>query len=355
MSRPFVLPVHRLTIIGVALVVTWIVAGCQSSTEEEAAVPPLVQPETILDPAEPASPYELDEESAEEIRSDHDLREITPMQRYLNKGASVDEITEDALREADEYDEEIRSCMTTAGFEYVPSARAAAEYEAAARSPASDLYVTYATLGYGISTYLGRGPIFNADDYRDPNWDIHGALPPEEQAAYGEQFNSCQEHFFATMNDEFGGDEFANQINEEILEIFAEIDARIEADEAVRLAQERWRTCMTEAGYPADSQAELQEGLQREANAIIDAVGLDLLSGTIRAEDMNEPWRTRLDELQTRERSIAQADVGCRRELDDTLFEARVHIEQAFLDAEGERIDRILLLVDEARAEVAGG
>jgi hypothetical protein len=164
--------------------------------------------------------------------------------------------------------------------------------------------------------------------------------------AYYETLEGCEQAYYSNLNGSLDDAEVA-EFYAELEAVYSEIDDRIEAEPSVVDAWSAWRDCMAMAGFFYENRSEIIAELHLETDAILAEVGPELLTGEVLIEDLGDQMHSRLSAVQLKEREIAQADLSCRVELDDTLYEARVRVEQEFLEAEHGRVDRLLLAAAE--------
>ncbi|MGF1596173.1 MAG: hypothetical protein ACFCVK_04465 [Acidimicrobiales bacterium] len=126
-----------------------------------------------------------------------------------------------------------------------------------------------------------------------------------------------------------------------------DIEQKIAADPSVVEAWGRWRRCMDDAGYGFADRFAIYLELSVERDRLLAAFGSELVTGQLLLDDLPDGVAADIAALQTRERTIAQADLACRPGLDEAIYRARVRVEQALIDTEPERIDRLLLALAE--------
>ena len=217
----------------------------------------------------------------------------------------------------------IGSCMSGAGFEYVPldatSVRAAMDALGTVATLSDEEYV--AQFGYGLSTdfeNLGVQTIFG-----EQNVQIFGGLAEDDQVAYlrtllGEDTDAT---FVFTLDDEdfssTGGCtrtavEQQFSLDELSPSYFNPIDALVDADPRLIAARAAWATCMREDGFDYGRQEDAEDDISDRFDEITGGEDPDALVGST---------RDALLALQGEERAIALRDFECSEEHYDDVEE----------------------------------
>jgi hypothetical protein len=210
----------------------------------------------------------------------------------------------------------IATCMSEAGFEYVPvdyaTVRKAMDADKMAPGLTTEEYA--ATYGYGISTQppgdanspaiIGRG---------EQNVQIFNSLSEADQAAYN--YTLLGENAEATFAVSLEAEEFSETggcTRTAIEQVFTpeELsaayynpkDALVEQDPRVIDAVAAWSDCMRQAGFDYNSPEEIEPDLEQRLNAILDGADPEMLSVAAQAD---------LTQLQGEERATAAADLTC--------------------------------------------
>lgn len=261
--------------------------------------------------------------------------------------AASDEISEAEHRRQYRVEELVADCMAEAGFEYLPQRRddqigeVSDEYVEATALRTEDPERFASEYGYGMTTMPpGRS---SAQDYEDPNWAIREGLSPQDQTEYdralwGEWpeatltdeaiepahpgcYSEATEEVYGAADD--GGYEQWEEINQQIGELYEQIERHPRVAEAVR----DWGGCMTEAGYPGLDKIYGGHELVNERSAQVHGWGADS------AGESPEPDPGALADLQDFERAVASTDYQCRREHYDTVYgEVRDELEGQFIE-----------------------
>jgi hypothetical protein len=236
--------------------------------------------------------------------------------------------------------------MTADGFEF--SIRP--PMDATAYGQYDDEYVVNATLGYGITSFLGRGPIAIGTVPIDPNEQYLSSLDDASQITWYAAFDECglETGYLSSPETQEREEEVYGELAALLLE---EIEQRISAEPDVVDAWGVWRRCMADAGYDYTDRFAIHQELSAERDRLLADFGPELLTGQVVLDDLPDEIAQQIADLQTRERMIAQADLGCRPGLDEAIYEARVTVEQAILDVDHERVDRLLLALAELPAQ----
>lgn len=210
----------------------------------------------------------------------------------------------------------IATCMSDAGFEYVPvdyaTVRKAMDADKTAPGLTTEEYA--ATYGYGISAQPPGGADSPAViGLGEQNMQIFNSLSDADQVAYNHTlFGENTDATFAVTLEAEDFSETGGCTRTAIEQVFnpKEMgaayynpkDALIEQDPRVIAAVAAWSDCMREAGFDYDSPEETEEDIKDRLDAILDGANPETLSAAGQAE---------LKELQGEERAIAVADLEC--------------------------------------------
>lgn len=286
-----------------------------------------------LDPSEEASPLNLDEEDRKALA--RGISAPSPLEELLTSNAPKQLTYSEAVFV-------VTDCMEAAGFDHVP-------YDPSGSvdlpDDLTDEYVVNATVGYGISTFLGREPVRVASGGAiNPNAEIYNSLTDEEREAYDQEIGRCQIEAGLVIADE-DVDRY-EAIWAELDQLQKDVDAQIDADSRVIEARHGWQMCMAEAGYEYRDRDEIYAELQSETQATVAAIPA-LAQGAF-VEDLEPDQQRELADLQVKERTIAQADLLCRTELDEILWATRIEVENNMIEDDSARIDRLVIAMAEA-------
>jgi hypothetical protein len=210
----------------------------------------------------------------------------------------------------------IATCMSDAGFEYVPvdyaTVRQAMLADKSAPGLSNEEYA--AAYGYGISTQPPGGAASPAViGLGEENMRIFNSLSGSDQTAYNYTlFGENTDATFAVSLEAEDFSETGGCTRTAIEQVFSpeELsaayynpgDARIEQDPRVIAAIAAWSDCMREAGFNYDNPEETEEDIQDRLDAVLDGAAPEELSAAGQAE---------LTELQGEERAVAVADLEC--------------------------------------------
>jgi hypothetical protein len=205
----------------------------------------------------------------------------------------------------------IASCMTEAGFDYVPidpvTFRGAMDALTSAPGLTDSEFV--AQYGYGISTL----PPTQAFGAGEENTRINEQLSPPDQVAYKRTlWGDNVEATFVIMleNEDFSG--AGGCTKKAIDQVFTEeqrnakyvnpFDAQVQQDSRMVDALEKWSGCMRDAGYDYENPDDAERYVTDRLDAIAKGADPRTLTGSEKAA---------LTQLQGEERAIAQADNDC--------------------------------------------
>jgi hypothetical protein len=210
----------------------------------------------------------------------------------------------------------IATCMSEAGFEYIPvdyaTVRKAMDADKTAPGLTTEEYA--ATYGYGISTQPpGDASSPAIIGLGEQNMQIFNSLSEADQAAYNHTL--LGENTDATFAVSLEAEDFSETggctrtaveqvFTPEELSVayYNPKDALVEQDPRVIDAVAAWSGCMREAGFDYNNPEEVEPDLNDRLDAILDGADPETLSAAAQAD---------LTELQGEERAIASADLAC--------------------------------------------
>ena len=214
----------------------------------------------------------------------------------------------------------IRDCMKAQGFDYVPIDPAAQFAAITGSGRLSDEDFTR-QFGYGISTFWGRGGA-----QADPNAQYRRSLSAADRAAYDRTLYG--ENVGATVDEAldsgdftklggctrkatvavFGGTQVLTQLQGKL----DDLDERINADQRMVRALEKWTRCMADAGYEYEEPDDIDGDLLRRMEKIVGPLPGKFATGP--ASGKPAPYdHAALAALQKDEVAIARADYACER------------------------------------------
>jgi hypothetical protein len=215
----------------------------------------------------------------------------------------------------------IRDCMKGQGFDYVPLDPAAQLAAVTGSSRLTDEDFTK-QFGYGISTLWGRGGA-----QADPNQQYRRSLTPADRAAYGRALYG--ENDGATVDDAldtgnfsklggctlkatqavFGGTQVLTQLQGKL----DGLDERINADQRMVRALEKWTSCMGAAGYRYEEPDAIDSSLMKRAERIVGPLPGKFATGPAGGAKPPLYDHAALAALQREEVAIARQDLACER------------------------------------------
>lgn len=240
----------------------------------------------------------------------------------LTRGNAEFGLTEEEVaRRVDAVEAIITTCMTEAGFEYVPvdpqTARIAMDSDSKVSGTSPEDF--RAEFGYGITTLYAGSDSQAVLGAGEENVRIRNALSPADRVAYnralyGENPGATfvvgldEETFARTggctrtaVEQVFSPDELgASFVNYE-----DEQDAQILADPRVVDAYTQWSSCMRDAGYTYKDPLEIEADLPARLSDITQGADPESLTGDA---------KTALAALQEEEKAIAAADYDCEQQ-----------------------------------------
>ncbi len=213
----------------------------------------------------------------------------------------------------------ISSCMTSAGFKYVPidpaTLRAGMSALKAAPGLKDDAFV--ARFAYGITT----NPPGRAFRFGETNDRAYAALSPADQVAYKRTLlgdNADATFTVALDAEDFSGTggctrtAVAQAFTPEQLNATYRnpLDVRIEQDPRMVTARKNWTTCMRDKGFDYARQEDAEADLAKRLKTLTGGAEPGTLTGS--AKDA-------LAKLQRDERAIAQTDFDCAKRFVDDI------------------------------------
>ena len=231
------------------------------------------------------------------------------------------------VQKAEAVEQGIASCMSAAGFQYVPvdylTVRKSMDADKKAAGLTDDEF--RAQFGYGISTQrvaTNIPPQLSGADHAatigfgNENVRLFNSLSPSDQAAYNRAL--LGENTDATFAITLEAEDFSRTGGciriaieqtfkpEELSAVYLNPgDALIAQDPRVIAATTTWSECMREAGFNYNTPEDIEPDFKNRLSAITGGADTGTLSG--------EAQRA-LTELQGQERAIAVADFDCAEE-----------------------------------------
>jgi hypothetical protein len=214
-----------------------------------------------------------------------------------------------------------RDCMKAQGFDYVPVDPAAQIAAVTGSSRLSDEDFTK-QFGYGISTFWGRGGA-----QADPNQQYRRSLTPADSAAYSHALYG--ENDGATVDDAldtgdfsklggctlkatqavFGGTQVLTQLQGKL----DDLDERINADQRMVRALDKWASCMSAAGYRYEEPDAIDSSLMKRMEAIVGPLPGKFATGPAGGAKPPPYDHAALAALQRDEIATARQDLACEQ------------------------------------------
>ena len=209
----------------------------------------------------------------------------------------------------------VRDCMKAQGFDYVPVDPVAERVRLFGTANPRD-----EQFGYYVTTLWGRAPT-----KADPNDRIRGALSAADLKAYdralgGDNPGATFLDAFDTgdftklggcrakaMDLVFGGPELLAAIQGKL----DQLDERIVQDQRMVKANERWQSCMADAGYHYSEGDDIDVDLQKRLEAIVGPVEGKFATGPPPGQAQPSYDRAALTALQREELATFRADTAC--------------------------------------------
>jgi hypothetical protein len=265
---------------------------------------------------EPAATEESEDEPANIEEGEEEPVATEESQENLPGSEEFGMTPEELVKNIEAVEVRIATCMSDAGFEYVPvdyaTVRQAMTSDKSAPGLSSEEYA--ATYGYGISTQPPGGADSPAIiGLGKENVQTINSLSKADQDAYFHTlFGENPEATFAVTLEAEDFSETGGCTRTAIEQVFSSEelsasyynpgDARIEQDPRVIAAIASWSDCMRQAGFDYNTPEETEEDLQDRLDAILKGADPETLSA---------PAQDALKELQGEERAIAVADLEC--------------------------------------------
>jgi hypothetical protein len=216
----------------------------------------------------------------------------------------------------------IRGCMKEQGFDYVPVDPAAQIAAVTGSSRLSDEDFTK-QFGYGISTFWGRGGA-----QADPNQQYRRSLTPADRAAYSRALYG--ENDGATVDDAldtgdfsklggctlkateavFGGSQVLTQLQSKL----DDLDERINADQRMVRALDKWASCMSAGGYRYEEPDAIDSVLMKRMETIVGPLPGKFATAPAGGAKPPPYDHAALAALQREEVAIARQDLACEQE-----------------------------------------
>jgi hypothetical protein len=242
----------------------------------------------------------------------------------------------------------IRDCMKAQGFDYVPVDPLAQRAALTGKARMSDEEFLE-QFGYGISTMLGRGA-----PQSDPNERLRKSLGAADQAAYDRAlFGDNPGLTFAEAIDNDAADELGGctkratdavfggaAVLSSLQSKFDELEERINQDQRMVRAVEKWSACMAERGFKYEEPEQIDEDMITRFKAI---VGQATQQGATVPADRNAPYdKGALAALKREEVKAARADLACEeREITPVELEIRPQYEEQFRNRNTKLIEQV--------------
>jgi hypothetical protein len=295
-------------LVALGLISGTLVVACGASTPPE--------PTTAASAASRGSATGQGEALAAEENDDNDPDEADKENEPGTEEFGLSE--EELVAKVEAVEALIATCMSEAGFEYVPVdfATVKAAMEAVEEPPGSSEGEYKAEYGYAISIERPAAESPATIGLGEQNLQIFNSLPEADQEAYNHAlFGENTDETFAVALD---AEDFADtggctraaveQIfdSEQLTAAYVNPkDTRIERDPRMIAAIKEWASCMREAGFDYNNPEEIESDIEDRLDALLD--GAD-------PENLSAEGQAALAELQGEERAIAVADHECETE-----------------------------------------
>jgi len=301
--------------------------------------------------------------TAEPIEEDYRLA-LSPIERALGLPDDPFEISETLTAHQLAVAEDTTACMAVQGFdgfvevpELTPEANDLADFSST-EAVASFGYGPAITLRSMLDQLTGSAERLATDADAVPtderNWENFDPITAYLEANPQIDEDDFYGHY-ADCFDRARVDRPPPQI--EVPEVVAAEVAAVRSQAAetpvVVEAWDDWSRCLAEEGHRFITRVTVRAAMETEGDPIrIEIVG-HLQNGTVPDDADLAELERRVEELADLERVVASADVACAQAtgLDETLLAERDRVEQAWLDANE---DRITLLLAEAATAPAG-
>ncbi|MGH2742399.1 MAG: hypothetical protein ACRDN8_07935 [Thermoleophilaceae bacterium] len=242
----------------------------------------------------------------------------------------------------------ISECMKAQGFDYVPVDPLAQRAALTGKARMTDEEFLD-QFGYGISTLFGRGT-----PQSDPNERIRRSLGAADRSAYDRTLYGDNPGLtFAEAIDNDAADELGGCTKKATEAVFGgaavlstlqgkfdELEERINQDQRMVQAVEKWTECMAEKGFRYGEPEEIDEDLIKRFKAI---VGSATQPGATAPADPSVTYdRGALAALKREEVKLARADLACeKREITPVELEVRPQYEDAFRERNRRLIEQV--------------
>ena len=307
--------------------------------------------------------------SAESTEKD-EAATTSPLEEYLGSLYETDPAAMAA--EQTELENYISTCMSDAGFEYIPRQVEESEFDWASEDMTEDRESKewIAKNGYGMS--MTEEPTETVEEApEDPNMDYVASLSPSAQTAYNEALYGPD--VWSTMTEEEietyeykwedagcqgaadheirnGTDLYSEPEHAPLFEAMQTLWESTSADPRTTELNTKWADCMADAGYteytsPDDAVTKIME----ESNALWENVEYD--------EDAAEPAAGPSDEAMAEVRELelatAMADFTCKEETDYTegAKKIQIELEEQFVKDHKAELDALVAAVEKSEAE----
>lgn len=322
-----------------------------------------------------------------------DIEYESPIAEFL--GQDIDFNSEDSQAEyeaqARDVEQKVAACMAEEGFEYTPVDQSQYTQMTTVEEELpyfSDEWVE--KYGFGITTQRFSQSMLNdelvgyddsmngsaeAEAFEDPNSEYVESLSPAEQEAYyaalhgdqpefdenatEEEMNEAYEDFVPTgcqntaWEEENPSQNFYQEFNDDLNDMYQ----RIEADPAVTKYRDEVTACVAEEGLVYTNQEDLYSRWEQDLSSLDPFASGDPFEGTglnpeeMSQEELDEFFQTgnkldaealaKLAEIQAEELELARVVIECGGgplKEEAVLSDARVALEQEFLDANADRL-----------------
>ena len=235
---------------------------------------------------------------------------------------------EEVAHRVDAIESLIATCMTDAGFEYVPvdyaTARAAMDSNSNRKSSGLTADEFRAEFGYGITTLFAGAADQATLGAGEQNIRIRDGLATADRVAYNRAlYGENPDATFVVALDEEDFSQTGGCTSAAVAQVFSadELgptfvnyqnarDVRVDEDPRVIAAYKDWAGCMRQAGYSYSDSAEIDADL---------ASRLDVITGGADPGTLSADAQAALVELQGEERAIAAADHDCDLKFVDAI------------------------------------
>jgi len=286
--------------------------------------------------------------------------ETGPLTAFFEKvGGSFDD--EDFEKQQRDVEELVATCMAEQGFEYTPAEPMSGGIASSDDMPDWESKEYAEQYGYGATTsdeLWGSG-----DEWVDPNAEYVESMSESEQSAYYEALWGSGPEIDpdadpeAELEYEYNWEESGCQgaAQHEVYEqdqiwddpalkdLFEEMNTEYENladDPALREAQQKWATCIAEAGYDYANPEEAQQSIYDELNGLYEAMA------PADPEDVDpdasfEPDPAAKAELKEKELALATADYACKESsgYQKAQKAAQLALEKRIWDKYGEQLE----------------